>query len=142
MTDIGAILEINFGDHQFNRPIVDRPFLLSKRRALQQGGFYPQGLLGLAYRELSPVNAIPLLDALVDMRRIKNIFSHCSSPTGFGGALMLGGILPYYSSKIVYTPIVQQRFYSVRMLDFTVNGKSLGLPESVYNTRSAPSLET
>jgi len=55
--------------------------------------------------------------------------------------MTLGGEGPYTSGPYQYTPILQTQgeyyFYTVNMTDMRVNGVSLGLPPSSYNTNSA-----
>ena len=46
---------------------------------------------------------------------------------------MLGGV-PSTPSQWLYTPIIQQSFYVVNMQDFLVNGVSIGVNATIYNS--------
>jgi len=38
-------------------------------------------------------------------------------------------------ANVMYTPIIKERFYNVLIEDIQVNGVSLGLDPSIYNTK-------
>jgi len=111
------------------------------------GPFEPSGvdgIIGVSFISNSEIDAPDFIDNLANQGQIENIFTLCinlgiSGPTG--GAMTLGGEGPYANGPYQYTPILQMQgqyyFYTVNMTDMSVNGESLGLPSSVYNTNGA-----
>ncbi|OQR90809.1 beta-secretase [Thraustotheca clavata] len=115
------------------------------------GGF--DGILGMAYSSIAePQNEPPMTmqEALVSQNIIKDIFSlqlcgvlqpyvNGYLPTADSGLIVLGGIqapntTAPYRGNIVYSPIVQKKWYVVLVTNMGYNGVSLNYSCSVYNT--------
>jgi len=94
---------------------------------------YPEGVMGLSYASLNALGTLPVFDVLVNKMDVGNLFSMCF--TQFGGMMTLGGIGPYHNSSIMYTPVVEEYFYGIKMLDLRVNGKSIGVSSNIYNRK-------
>jgi hypothetical protein len=93
---------------------------------------YPEGMWGMAYSSLNAAGAAPLFDVLVE-DGLPDQFSLCMNTVTGGGFLTLGTTVTT-GANVVYTPIIKERFYNVYLEDMQVNGYSLGLDPSVYNT--------
>jgi len=94
---------------------------------------YPEGMMGMAYTSLNTLGTTTLFDQLVLDKAVDNVFSICLNQEG--GMMMLGGIGPWNSEPIVYTPVTQEYFYNVYMYDMQVNGHSIELNNKVYNNK-------
>eukprot|EP01114_Cavostelium_apophysatum_P013049 TRINITY_DN3078_c0_g1_i1.p1 TRINITY_DN3078_c0_g1~~TRINITY_DN3078_c0_g1_i1.p1 ORF type:complete len:586 (+),score=131.58 TRINITY_DN3078_c0_g1_i1:50-1759(+) len=96
------------------------------------GGTTTDGILGMAYHALDPIDGDDVFAKLVEANKINNAFSMCLGPDG--GMLTLGGADDNYSAgEMVYTPITSETYYVVEMNDVLVGGQSIGLPPSYYN---------
>ena len=99
--------------------------------------YYPEGMMGLAYESLTGAHYPPLVDALSQAGQIANIFSLCLQP--LGGVLTLGGIGSFSKGSIQYTPLLSEDFYTITVVDFQVEGQSIGVSPNVYN-KPGPSI--
>jgi len=94
----------------------------------------------MAYATLSASNSPTVLDDFVKKNLISDKFSLCFNSNGTGGKMILGGIPDGYDNKIEYVPLYTNHtpyyYYSVFMKDFLVDGNSLGLPSSIYNSKN------
>jgi cathepsin D len=85
------------------------------------------GILGLAYRTLAAGDFEPPFDTMVK-NGYHNIFGMCMGPNG--GALSLGGTDDsLYTGSIQYTPIADESWYVVKLLDVFADGISITNPE-------------
>eukprot|EP01134_Creolimax_fragrantissima_P000743 CFRG0743T1 len=88
------------------------------------------GIIGLAYPVLSVIYSLnndwtPLLYTMTNDGIIKdNVFALCFSGDGSGGLLVLGGGI---IDNMTYTAVVDEKWYSVGMTEFTVNGTTIPL---------------
>jgi Eukaryotic aspartyl protease len=119
-------------------PLFQRKKLALRQRAQQLGMFYPEGMWGMCWRAINSLGTNPLFDDLVQKDNLDNVFGLCLNPAG-GGKMVLGGRGAWVTQpqKIIWTPIVQQQFYNVRWLDVRIGGKSIGVPQRVYNEKDA-----
>lgn len=122
----GAIINISMGQKRSAQ---------MAKRAVEQG-FYPSGIWGLAYQPLVSSGAESVLDQIIGKNGVSDVFSMCYHESGTGGTLSFGSIVPYYSGSIQYTPLTQERFYGVEVLDLQVNDESLNIKPPVYNTKN------
>ncbi|MDP2434370.1 MAG: pepsin-like aspartic protease [archaeon] len=97
--------------------------------------FPVDGIVGIAYQALSETQAPTMIDNLFASGQIANMFSMCM--TDDGGTFGFGGMLPYTSGTVTYTPITKQLFYQVSIADVTVAGTSLGVAPISDNTGGA-----
>jgi len=89
------------------------------------------GIWGLAYPSLSSWGGNSALDTIISSNNLQNIFSMClvqSDPS------MSIGVDYTNIAGTQWTPIIQQSWYVVTVNDIQVNGNSLGLSSSVYNS--------
>lgn len=94
--------------------------------------FYIDGLIGFAFDGASSWGGTAAFEALVKTDNIPNVFSMCLNITS-GGVITLGGADPeLYHGRIEYTPMLSNVVYVIEMTDIKVNGKSIGVPSSVY----------
>lgn len=90
-----------------------------------------QGILGMAYAKIAkPSSLVPFFDSLVKSNEINNTFSlsMCgpfATILGSNGELILGGINEeLYSGNIQYTPVYQEWYYEVILMDIKVGNAS------------------
>ncbi|XP_067133251.1 beta-secretase 1-like [Centruroides vittatus] len=90
-----------------------------------------QGILGMAYAKIAkPPSLVPFFDSLVKTKDLNNIFSlHTCGPfatmAGSNGELVLGGIdEKLYSGNIVFTPIYQEWYYEVILMNMKIGNDS------------------
>jgi len=101
-------------------------------------GFEPyevDGILGVAYSACSKVHAPTLIDNLVTQAGLDNVFALCM--TAEGGQLYLGEHPQPSQGVIQYTPIVDEFYYNVLVTDILLHGRSIGVPQYIYNTGGA-----
>lgn len=115
-----------------------------------------QGILGLGYEALAQPSQDPpptLLKTLVDSKRIRDVFglllcgvlqpllSGTTDVVGAAGKWVLGGIEgpngEIYSNNVLYTPLIQEKWYVVAVTDIGYDSSSLGLECSDYNNPHA-----
>jgi len=86
------------------------------------------GIWGLAYPSLGV--GIPVMDSLMEQLQIPHMFSMClgSSP------VMTTGVDYSANSAFKWTNVVTRTYYTVEMLDMSVNSQSLGLASSTYSS--------
>ena len=101
-------------------------------RTFEPGGV--DGIVGFAYQSISVIRAPTVFESFVSAGEISNLFSMCVGMEG--GAMTLGGIGPYYTGSFQYTPIIAETYYVVYMSDLRVEGSSVGLSSSIYNSGS------
>jgi hypothetical protein len=96
------------------------------------------GIIGVAYPSVSSSGAKTIIDNLYENGIIKtNAFSICMKKD-VGGVLYLGSNNAVDSGvSIMWTPIVKDTYYVVKLLDFRVNNQSIGVDPSVYNRGDA-----
>ncbi|XP_038058269.1 beta-secretase 1-like isoform X1 [Patiria miniata] len=105
-----------------------------------------QGILGLAYADIArPDDTVePFFASLVDQTDVANIFTLqlCGVPenvvhtgtTDVTGTMTIGGIDPgLYTGKMWYTPIRNDWYYEVIIMDIEVGDQSLGMDCKEYN---------
>ncbi|XP_043828009.1 pepsin A-like [Dromiciops gliroides] len=83
------------------------------------------GILGMAYPEISEAGATPVFDNLWNQRLIsKNVFAfYLSSNEKNGSVLMFGGIdSSYYSGSISWIPLSSKGYWQITMTSITMNG--------------------
>eukprot|EP01125_Pyxidicula_operculata_P020401 TRINITY_DN7524_c0_g6_i2.p1 TRINITY_DN7524_c0_g6~~TRINITY_DN7524_c0_g6_i2.p1 ORF type:complete len:412 (+),score=63.08 TRINITY_DN7524_c0_g6_i2:216-1451(+) len=129
----GSITNIDMGQKRNAVSRIKEDIRLRNLHVYQDD--YPEGIVGFAYPVLSSSGALPIFDTFVQNLHYNNVFSLCFNGNGHGGLLQIGGVLPYYSGNMQYTPLVSEDFYSVQMVDILVAGISLGLQPSIYNTK-------
>ncbi|EGG14251.1 hypothetical protein DFA_12021 [Cavenderia fasciculata] len=82
------------------------------------------GIMGLSYQSLDPNNGDDIFSLLVKTHEIHNSFSMCLSDEG--GMLVLGGVDPKMNSTLMkYTPITNERYYSVNCTGLRIDGNNL-----------------
>eukprot|EP01095_Lingulamoeba_sp_RSL-Kostka_P003858 TRINITY_DN14977_c0_g1_i1.p1 TRINITY_DN14977_c0_g1~~TRINITY_DN14977_c0_g1_i1.p1 ORF type:complete len:422 (-),score=152.86 TRINITY_DN14977_c0_g1_i1:174-1439(-) len=99
-----------------------------------QSGFEPypvDGIMGFAYGKISEIGAPTVFETLVNDGQIDNVFSMCLNATG--GYLTLGEAGTHHTGNFVYTPIVQEQFYTIYLDDMSVFGNSIGVSADTYN---------
>jgi hypothetical protein len=111
------------------------------------------GICGMSYPDLAEPGTKPLMYHLLEQNVIEqNIFSLYLQPNLFGtnaGELMLGGIdSDHYTGQIMYTPIVEQYFWTFQLVTITVENELVldcpgsGCPTFVETTDSMIGLPT
>eukprot|EP00743_Colponemidia_sp_Colp-15_P007222 GILK01007799.1.p1 GENE.GILK01007799.1~~GILK01007799.1.p1 ORF type:complete len:515 (+),score=52.50 GILK01007799.1:77-1621(+) len=89
------------------------------------------GIMGLSYADLNLANGLPILDHLVRADLMDDVFAMSLQQPG---SLTLGGIdESLFVGPIVWTPIIQNAFYSVRIDDIQVQGSTIGISEERYD---------
>ncbi|EGG22905.1 hypothetical protein DFA_05035 [Cavenderia fasciculata] len=87
------------------------------------------GILGLAYKSLEPAGGDDIFSLMVQKHGIDNSFSICCSQNG--GVFVMGGADPVMNTtKMTYTKIIQELYYSIRVLDLLVDNSSVISPQS------------
>lgn len=121
-----------------------------------QSGY--DGIIGLAYKSIaSPSDSppTPYFDTVKSSESLSNTFSllMCGALQAlalenvstldnsylYAGELLLGGTEgadgeSYYSGELVYTPLVQEKYYNVIVTDIGVGGESLSLDCQTINS--------
>ncbi|XP_062499743.1 beta-secretase 1-like [Corticium candelabrum] len=102
-----------------------------------------QGILGLAYKTGAKGSATPVFDSLVHESRVPNIFSMqlcgtvrngTNSTTNTSGTMVFDGIDDsLYVLPVVYTPVVEQRYYDVVITRMMVGQREVNLPCAEFN---------
>lgn len=105
-----------------------------------------QGILGMAYKELSRPDQsyVPFMDSLAEansnlndvfsMQLCGNSFVHSKDKPLLDGSLIFGGVDPNMTkSEILYAPIYKKWYYEVVLTDIQVGGESLDLDCKEYN---------
>ncbi|KAG9407881.1 hypothetical protein AC1031_021122 [Aphanomyces cochlioides] len=119
-----------------------------------RGGF--DGILGVAFDALAQPKGDPvttLFQTLVNRQNIDDIFSILSCgilqpyvqgimPAVISGTMILGGIVPssgiaLHRGPLIYSPLIQAKWYVVLVTDIGFNSTSLALDCKVYNTPRA-----
>ncbi|KAM7275697.1 hypothetical protein ACFE04_017563 [Oxalis oulophora] len=86
------------------------------------------GIFGFGPQELS------VMSQLASQGLTPRVFSHCLRGGSGGGTLVLGEIM---EPNIVYTPLVpSQPHYNLNLLSISVNGQTLAISSSVFQTSS------
>ena len=100
------------------------------RQSLGKNPKYRDGILGLAYQALDPIDGTDMIGAMGI-----GVFSMCFSYNG--GMLTLGSEGDTFAKgTIQWTPIITQTYYTVSMTDLQVNGNTLQLTLSQLNGRN------
>lgn len=119
------------------------------------------GIIGLGYKSIASPSSnppTPYFDTVLSADGLANVFSlqmcgalqalslsNVSTEDGshlYAGEFLLGGTEgpngeSYHKGDIVYTPLVQEKYFNVIITDIGVNGESLGLDcESINSPRS------
>ncbi|POM76767.1 Pepsin-like aspartic protease A1, partial [Phytophthora palmivora] len=119
------------------------------------------GIIGLGYKAIASPSSdppTPYFDTVKSVDGLENVFSlqMCGALQAlslsnvslqdnsylYAGELLLGGTEgpngeSYHKGEIVYTPLVQEKYYNVIVTDIGVNGASLGLDcETINSPRS------
>lgn len=99
--------------------------------------FPPDGLMGMAFQQISQYNAPPVFQTLVKDNQVSQpIFGFTLGSSG--SELFLGGEDPKFSSKITYTPVTTVGFWQI-----TFDGISVGTTNnSSTNSRRKSSKPT
>jgi cathepsin D len=86
-----------------------------------QGGFPADGLMGMAFRQLSQFNSTPVFQTLVAQGSTDSpVFSFRLTPTS--AELFIGGSNDkLFTGNITYTPVTQEGYWSVDMDSVNVN---------------------
>jgi hypothetical protein len=141
---IGPLLRrtVRFGN-SLSTPISSKAFfaafnyMVQGFKCAEAGGAL--GIMGMAYQSLNSVGAPTPFEELVASKIVDNIFALCMSntnvpffpntpvPAGQAGQLVLGsaGGAWMMASPPVWTPIVQQNYYTVTVVDVVVGNISL-----------------
>nr|GEV08288.1 aspartic proteinase [Tanacetum cinerariifolium] len=90
------------------------------------------GILGLAFKEISVGNAVPVWENMVKQLLVKEpVFSfwlNKKSKAGEGGEIIFGGVDPnHYKGRHTYVPVTQKGFWQFDMGDVLIGGKSTGV---------------
>jgi len=105
----------------------------------RKGEFEPtavDGIVGFAYQTLASSGEPTPFEAWVSAGKLANIFSMCLTDTG-GSIVLGGGTATAIATAVSYTPLLEETYYVVDMLDLEINGVGLGLNKSVYNRGGA-----
>lgn len=119
------------GQPRFAGILTQQHFLTQCRP--DRAGIVSEGIVGMAYRELTSFNEQPLFDSVVQTARIPNVFSmQCCGWNGQqagSGQLILGGVDPdLHTGGFQYTPITREAYYCVNMLGISVAGAPAAPP--------------
>ncbi|CAH0493026.1 unnamed protein product [Peronospora farinosa] len=141
--------------------VKNMPFaeITSEDGFLSSGDF--DGIIGLAYPTIASPSSdprTPYFDHVQSVYGLSNIFSlqmcgvlqlmdvssvlMADSTNLYAGELLLGGMEGpnrerYYKGEIVYTPLVQEKYFNVIVTDIGINGQSLGLDCKMINSPRA-----
>jgi len=94
----------------------------------QAGKF--SGILGLAYPKMAAYGIVPVFDNIIDQKLLKkNIMSfYYSFNEDTDGEITLGYIDPNrFTGKLAYYPVIDKFYWTIKMDDIKIGGKSLGL---------------
>ncbi|TFK51818.1 acid protease [Heliocybe sulcata] len=86
--------------------------------------FPPDGLLGLAFQEISDYNAPPVFASFVQQAQTTQAVFTFRLTSGQGSELELGSS-SLAGSAVTYTPVTQQGYWQVNMQSVLVNGKNV-----------------
>ncbi|KAL0587370.1 hypothetical protein ABG067_002987 [Albugo candida] len=143
----GKVVKDTFSGRGLGR-IDNFPFAeIIEQSNFVQAGY--DGIVGLAYPSIAaPVDNAPepYFETVKKARKIPDIFSllmcgalqplydlpNRTSINLHAGEVLLGGIsspngTKYHTGEIMYTPLIQERWYNVIVLDIGVNNTSLGI---------------
>ena len=98
-------------------------------------------IIGLAYPSFAEKNVQPFFDKLMEEEFMKqNVFSFfLSSHSGESSELMLGGWDDTkFSQDISWHPVVDKKFWSLKLDDILIDGKSLGYCSREKNCMVTP----
>jgi len=94
------------------------------------------GIIGFAYEmnACNPTCTTLIYDDIAAQENIPNIISMCL--TGSDGGILDLGIIDRgkYSGNITYTPITQERWWNIHILDIKVGPTSVNIPDFFYWT--------
>jgi len=94
------------------------------------------GIIGFAWEmnACNPTCTTMIYDDIARQENLPNIISMCLTANN-GGVLDLGLIDPAkYSGSIVYSPVTQERWWNIHVLDIYVGNTSVGVPSFFYWT--------
>ncbi|KAL1020846.1 hypothetical protein UPYG_G00005480 [Umbra pygmaea] len=86
------------------------------------------GILGLAYINISSAGATPVFDNIISQHLVnQSLFSVYLSGTSTGSVVTFGGIESnYYTGQITWIPVSSQTYWQITMDSVTINGKIVG----------------
>ncbi|KAM0049039.1 putative phytepsin [Helianthus debilis subsp. tardiflorus] len=89
------------------------------------------GILGLAFKEISIGNAVPVWENMVNQHLVKDqVFSfwlNRKSEDGEGGEIVFGGVDPkHFTGEHTYVPVTQKGYWQFDMGDVLIGGKPAG----------------
>lgn len=93
------------------------------------------GIIGFGYQGLSSSGGPTIFDQWVSAGQLQDVFSMCLAEEG--GKMVLGGDGTEGGDVVMWTPIIDESYYVVNMTDMLVNGQSIGIHSSIYNTGGA-----
>jgi hypothetical protein len=94
------------------------------------------GIIGFAYEmnACNPTCTSLIYDDISAQQNLPDLIAMCLTESD-GGILDLGMIDPTkYTGNISYTPITQERWWNIHVLDITVGPTSVGIPDFFYWT--------
>jgi len=90
-----------------------------------------QGIIGFAYESLLENETDLYFGKLVQERNVSDVFALQMCRTT--GRLWLGGYnSTFFSGSVAWTPVVNESFYVVNLMDISVGGNSVGVSPSEY----------
>ncbi|XP_046719797.1 gastricsin-like [Silurus meridionalis] len=87
------------------------------------------GILGLAYRSISIVNAMPLMDNMMQQGLLQqNLFGFYLSPYGQSGSEVSFGAVDtnMYQGQINWTPVTAETYWQIGIQEFQISGQQTG----------------
>ncbi|TUC86171.1 Pepsin A [Bagarius yarrelli] len=100
-------------------------FGLSQSEAPFMAYMRADGILGLAYPQLSASNAEPVFDNMVQQGLVQDYFSvYLSSNSQTGSEVIFGGSNPnHYTGSLVWIPLSSETYWQITIDSITINGQ-------------------
>jgi len=95
-----------------------------------------QGIAGVCfeYNSCNPTCLLPVDESVTNEYNLPSVLGVCITPTN-GGFIDVGYVNnSRFSGQLQYTPITNQRWYNIQLLDILVGDKSIGVPQYLFYT--------
>jgi hypothetical protein len=113
-------------------------FAEATTRATFFDGIPMDGILGLGYPAIAADKVTPIFDYIMQRKLVaKDVFSmYLDSKAGTDNSMIvLGGVdSAHYTGEMTYTPVTQQTYWSIKVEDFAVGGKSTGACRGFFSS--------
>uniref|UniRef100_A0AAY5EL86 Renin n=1 Tax=Electrophorus electricus TaxID=8005 RepID=A0AAY5EL86_ELEEL len=105
--------------------VAHQIFGLSTTEAPFMAYMRADGILGLAYPQLSSSNAQPVFDNMVQQGLVQDFFSvYLSGNSHTGSEIIFGGYNPnHYTGSLVWIPLSSETYWQITMDSVTINGQ-------------------